>query len=141
MDQYCGPNGERKQNGTNVDLLVQCQAVMCVVIASEKAWADPLLVHGCLLRFTLPRQSEGRSFLVEPIFSKRSDAKSAVALHAISQGVGAWIKSVGDAVENLITPEMRAKAQSLIGPLSTECTRAGIQGQPAYIYAHEDGGT
>jgi hypothetical protein len=44
-------------------------------------------------------------------------------------------------VENLITPEMRTKAQSLIGPLSTECTRAGIQGQPVYTYAHEDGGT
>jgi hypothetical protein len=36
---------------------------------------------------------------------------------------------------------MRVKAQSLIGPLSTECTRAGIQGQPVYTYAHEDGGT
>ena len=36
---------------------------------------------------------------------------------------------------------MRAKAQSLIGPLSTECTRAGIQGQPVYTLAHEDGGT
>jgi hypothetical protein len=36
---------------------------------------------------------------------------------------------------------MRVKAQSLIGPLSTECTRAGIQGQPVYTLAHEDGGT
>jgi hypothetical protein len=98
-------------------------------------------VHGCLVRFNLPQIEDGRSYLVEPQFTKRSDAKSAVALLAISQNVGGWIHDITVAIENLITPEMRTKAASLIGPLYQECTRARIPGQPTYSYIHEDGGT
>ena len=98
------------------------------------------IAHGCLVRFNLPRVEEGRSYLVEPQFSKRSDAKSAVALLAISQNVGGWVHDISTAVENLITPEMRTKAGSLMAPLNQECTRARIVGQPTYNYLHEEGG-
>jgi hypothetical protein len=77
---------------------------------------------------------------VEPQFTKRSDAKSAVALLAISQNVGGWIHEISTAVENLITSEMRTKAGSLMAPLNQECTRARIVGQPTYSYLHEEGG-
>jgi hypothetical protein len=76
-----------------------------------------VVVHGCLVRFNLPKIEDGRSYLVEPQFTKRSDAKSAVALLAISQNVGGWIHDITMAIENLITADMRTKAASLIGPL------------------------
>lgn len=81
-----------------------------------------------------------RTYLVEPQFTKRADAKSAVALYAISQNVGGWIYEISKAIEDLLTPDMKVKAANLIAPLNSECTRAGLQGQPLYIYEHEEGG-
>jgi hypothetical protein len=102
---------------------------------------NKLIVHGCLLRFGSPRVEDGKSYLVEPQFVKRSDAKSAVALLAISQNVGGWIRDVTLPIENLITPEMRTKAGTLMAPLNQECARGGLVGQPFYTYIHEEGGT
>ncbi|CCA68056.1 hypothetical protein PIIN_01923 [Serendipita indica DSM 11827] len=98
-----------------------------------------LSMHGCLVRLNLPRREHSRSYLVEPQFTKRGDAKAAVALLAISQNIGGWIHEATTSVENLLTPEMRTKAATLIAPLYHECTKAGIPKQPIYEYAYEDG--
>jgi hypothetical protein len=69
-------------------------------------------VHGCLLR--LERPGETRSYLVDPKFLKRIDAKAAVCLQAMSQGVGDYIRSVGQALEHKVTPEMKTWANQHI---------------------------
>ncbi|KAG8802752.1 hypothetical protein FRC16_008775 [Serendipita sp. 398] len=98
-----------------------------------------LSLHGCLVRFNLPRIEDGRSYLVEPQFIKRSDAKAAVALLAISQDIGGWIAEITRTVEDQISPEMRAKSGSILVSLSQECVKARMLGQPIYDYTYEDG--
>jgi hypothetical protein len=106
-----------------------CQMQSCHVGTFSPPLSNPdfslVIVHG-LVRFDFPQIEDGRSYLVEPQFSKRSDPKSAVALLAISQNVGGWIHDIMVAIENLITPDMRTKTASLVGPLYQECTRARI---------------
>ncbi|KAG8820911.1 hypothetical protein FRC17_009988 [Serendipita sp. 399] len=98
-----------------------------------------LSLHGCLVRFNLPRLEDGRSYLVEPQFIRRADAKAAVALLAISQDVGGWIAGITKAIEDQITPEMRAKSGSILLSLSQECIKAKLQNQPTYEYVYDDG--
>jgi hypothetical protein len=72
-------------------------------------------VHGALLRVTRP--GECRSFLVDPRFAKRADAKAAVCLAALSEGIGAYIRSLSAAAEAKISPEIRRRAIEQILPL------------------------
>lgn len=71
--------------------------------------------HGAVLRLTRP--DEVRTYLVEPQFSKRADAKSAVCLAALAAGAGAYVRSIGDAIEAKISPEARTLVFDSIFPL------------------------
>ncbi|PVG03779.1 hypothetical protein CPB86DRAFT_810349 [Serendipita vermifera] len=70
-------------------------------------------LHDCLIRFTLSRTADGRSNLIEPQFTKRSDSKSAVTLLAISQNVGGWITAIEERIENLLLQDTKQQAYSL----------------------------
>jgi hypothetical protein len=71
-------------------------------------------VHGCLLRVEHP--SESKSYFVDPIFAKRVDAKAAVCLQAMSEGVASYIRGVGEAVNNKVTHSMRKWANEHVFP-------------------------
>ena len=71
-------------------------------------------VHGCLLR--LERPGEVKSYLVDTRFTKRAEAKSAVCLLAMSQGVGSYIRGVGKAVEDKLSPQMRRYISEVLLP-------------------------
>ncbi|KAF5384176.1 hypothetical protein D9615_003163 [Tricholomella constricta] len=72
-------------------------------------------LFGCVLRVDRPK--ECRAYLVDPIFVKRGDAKTAVCLLAMINGVGEYIRTAGIEVENKITPRLRALAHSQIFPM------------------------
>ncbi|KAG5644837.1 hypothetical protein DXG03_007564 [Asterophora parasitica] len=78
-------------------------------------------------RFTLKyfwpmRPGHRRAYLVDSIFGKRSDAKNAVIVSAMLQGVGEYIKAVGVAIENKITPKFRTIVHDQIFPmLNDQC--------------------
>ena len=74
-----------------------------------------LLAHGAVLRLTRP--GEVRTYMVEPQFSKRADAKSAVCLAALAAGVGAYVRGIGDAIEAKVSPEARSLVFDSIFPL------------------------
>jgi hypothetical protein len=98
-----------------------------------------LTVHGCLLR--LERPKETKSYLVDARFSKRADAKAAVCLQAMSQGVGSYIRSVGEEVENKVTPSMRKWANEQIFPiLGSEFSKIKPAGHPTYDFEKEKDG-
>jgi hypothetical protein len=109
-------------------------------LSYHNVFLNDFVVHGCLIRFTLPRVADGRSYLVEPQFTKRSDAKAAVALLAISQNVGGWISVVSETIENLLPQDVKQKAYSLVPTISHECKRAGLNQQPDYSFVHDEGG-
>ncbi|KAI9439364.1 hypothetical protein H4582DRAFT_134194 [Lactarius indigo] len=71
--------------------------------------------HGAVLRLTRP--GEVRTYMVEPQFSKRADAKSAVCLAALAADVGAYVRGIGAAIEAKITPEARSLVFDSIFPL------------------------
>jgi hypothetical protein len=100
---------------------------------------DSTLVHGCLLRIERPQES--RSYLVDARFPKRADAKAAVCLQAISQGVGDYIRTIGREVEFKIAPIMRRWANELIFPvLGSECNKIKPGTHPRYDYQKEKDG-
>ncbi|KAI0262038.1 hypothetical protein BC834DRAFT_892735 [Gloeopeniophorella convolvens] len=71
--------------------------------------------HGAVLR--LARPGEVRTFMVDPQFPKRADAKSAVCLAALSASVGAYVRSIGEALETKVSPETRTLVHESILPL------------------------
>ncbi|KDQ07787.1 hypothetical protein BOTBODRAFT_70139 [Botryobasidium botryosum FD-172 SS1] len=75
--------------------------------------------HGCLLRLELPT-GESRSFLVDSVFSKRQDAKTAVCLLAVSQGVGEYIRSLGEKYDEKLTKAMKDRAKELMTTIANE---------------------
>ncbi|KII84788.1 hypothetical protein PLICRDRAFT_179128 [Plicaturopsis crispa FD-325 SS-3] len=90
-------------------------------------------MHGCLLR--IERPGDSKSYLVDARFSKRADAKSAVCLQAMSQGVGNYIRAIGKAVEDMVTPMMRAWANEQVLPiLGAECNRLKPRCPPTYEF-------
>lgn len=99
-----------------------------------------MIVHGCLLRIERPQES--RSYMVDARFPKRADAKAAVCLQAIFQGVGDYIRGIGQEMENMITPIMRRWANDLIFPmLGSECSKVKPGTHPRYdFYKEKDGG-
>ncbi|PIL32569.1 hypothetical protein GSI_05272 [Ganoderma sinense ZZ0214-1] len=72
-------------------------------------------LHGCLLR--LERPGEVRSYLVEARFVKRMEAKAAVCLLAMSEGVGDYIRDVGKAVKDRLSPATRKHVSEVLQPL------------------------
>ncbi|KAL0948377.1 hypothetical protein HGRIS_010959 [Hohenbuehelia grisea] len=100
---------------------------------------DPAIgLTGCLLR--LERPEECKSYLVDPLFSKRADAKSAVCLLAISQGIGAYIRTVTEEVQNKISPRMRRLANERIFPLfNAESLKIRPENYPVYEFERVQG--
>ncbi|KDQ57916.1 hypothetical protein JAAARDRAFT_34726 [Jaapia argillacea MUCL 33604] len=72
--------------------------------------------YGCVLRISRP-SSPVRTHLVDAVFSKRTDAKAAVCLLAMSQGAGDHIRSIVREVEEKLTSEMRKLANERILPM------------------------
>jgi hypothetical protein len=75
------------------------------------------LAHGAVLRVVRP--GEVRTYLVDPQFPKRADAKNAVCLAALSAGVGASVRAIADALETKVSPETRTLVFDSILPLLT----------------------
>ncbi|KAH9939641.1 uncharacterized protein BXZ73DRAFT_23966, partial [Epithele typhae] len=100
--------------------------------------ADPVLgFHGCLLR--LERPGEVKSYLVDPRFSKRTEAKAAVCLLAMWEGVGAHIRSIAKAIEDKIPPQARKHANEVLAPtLNTEYRKVRGPGVPPTIEHDQD---
>ncbi|KAI5121538.1 hypothetical protein M0805_002598 [Coniferiporia weirii] len=95
-------------------------------------------LHGCIIR--LDRPEETRTYIVNPRFAKRADAKAAVCLLAMSQGISQYIRSVAASVENRITPEMRKKANEQILPiLGSEYAKLRHGMHPTYEFDHDQG--
>ena len=97
-------------------------------------------VHGCLLR--LERPGESMSYLVDARFYKRADAKAAVSLLAMSQGVGDYIRDVGAAMQTKVSHHLKMLAQQHIYPrLSTECAKIRPGNCPIFTtFTDRDGG-
>ncbi|KAI0367916.1 hypothetical protein BV20DRAFT_981087 [Pilatotrama ljubarskyi] len=96
---------------------------------------DPKLgFHGCLLR--LERPGEVKSYLVDARFSKRAEAKAAVCLLAMSEGVGDYIRGVAKAVEDKLPAATRKHVTEVLTPLLNAEYRKvhgpGIQPQIEY---------
>ncbi|KAL5501067.1 hypothetical protein ACEPAH_9454 [Sanghuangporus vaninii] len=95
-------------------------------------------LHGSIMR--LERPGETKTYMVEPRFAKRSDAKAAVCLQAMSQGVSKYIRSLADAVDSKITDEMRRLANEQILPiLGSEYGRLRHGMHPVYDYGFDNG--
>ncbi|KAK0486606.1 hypothetical protein IW261DRAFT_806113 [Armillaria novae-zelandiae] len=77
-------------------------------------------LSGYLLRIDRPGPKECKSYIVDARFHKRGDAKTAVALMAVSQGVGEWLKKVARDV-NKITQEMKRIKDTFLPKLNKEC--------------------
>ena len=88
-------------------------------------------VHGCLLR--LERPGECRSFLIEPRFQKRGDAKAAVCLLAMSQGIGNYIREIGAATQTKPSHHFKTLAHQYIYPqLVSECEKIRTGNRPIF---------
>ncbi|KAF8451951.1 hypothetical protein L210DRAFT_3626351 [Boletus edulis BED1] len=74
-------------------------------------------LHGCILK--LDRPGEYKASLIDARFPKRSDAKAAVCLQAVSEGIGDYIHSIASAVDNKVSPTMRSFSSSLVYPALT----------------------
>ena len=98
-----------------------------------------LTVHGCLLK--LDRPGEYKASLVDARFPKRSDAKAAVCLQAMSEGIGDYIRSIASAVDNKITPAMRSFSSSLVFPaLTSGLSKIDTDLRPHFEYDKERDG-
>ncbi|EGN97416.1 hypothetical protein SERLA73DRAFT_75102 [Serpula lacrymans var. lacrymans S7.3] len=90
-------------------------------------------LHGCLLR--IERPGDSKSYLVDPRFPKRADAKAAVCLQAMSQGVGDYIRSISAAVEGKVTPTMRTWVNDHVVPvLASEYSKIKPGAHPQYDF-------
>ncbi|KAK0234597.1 hypothetical protein EDD85DRAFT_792625 [Armillaria nabsnona] len=87
-------------------------------------------LSGYLLRIDRPNPKECKSYIIDARFNKRGDAKTAVALMAMSQGVGEWLKKVARDV-NKITQEMKRVKDSFLPKLNKECQTSNSE-QPTF---------
>ncbi|KAF8258505.1 hypothetical protein EI94DRAFT_1911940 [Lactarius quietus] len=71
--------------------------------------------HGAVLRLTRP--GEVRTYMVDPQFAKRVDAKSAVCLAALAAGVGHYVRGIGAVLDAKISPEAKSLVFDCIFPL------------------------
>ncbi|OCH85385.1 hypothetical protein OBBRIDRAFT_798230 [Obba rivulosa] len=104
-------------------------------IASNFIWTANAQtgLHGCLLRLTRP--GESRSYLADAIFAKRNEAKAAVCLLAMSQGVGTWIRDLAKEVENRLSPEVKKQVTDMLLPaLLSEYRKVRPSASPAFDF-------
>ena len=100
---------------------------------------SPPIVHGCLLK--LDRPGEYKASLVDARFPKRSDAKAAVCLQAMSEGFGNYIRSIASAVDGKVTQTMRSFSSTLAYPaLMSELSKIGTDLHPHVEYDKERDG-
>ncbi|KAF9524226.1 hypothetical protein CPB83DRAFT_621767 [Crepidotus variabilis] len=93
-------------------------------------------LHGCILR--IQRPGETRTYLVDPQFPRRSDAKSAVCLLAMSQGVGNYIRGLKEEAENKLSAERRKLAnEKIIQALFSECAKVKPGNRLFFIFQTE----
>jgi hypothetical protein len=79
--------------------------------------------------------------MVDATFPKRADAKAAVCFQAMSQGIGNYIRAIGQAVENKVTPAMRKFATEQVFPaLVSECAKIKPGTHPVYEYPKDQDG-
>jgi hypothetical protein len=97
-------------------------------------------VFGCLLR--IERTGEhSRSYIVDCTFSKRADAKAAVCLQAMSEGLGDYIRAISSTIESKVTPEMRKYVTERVYPvLAAEYAKFRPGTHPSYDYQKDKDG-
>ena len=91
-----------------------------------------LIVHGCLLR--VERPGECRSYLADPRFQKRADAKAAVCLQAMSLGVGNYIRELGTAVATKVSHFRTLANQYILPQLASECEKTQPGNRPVFTF-------
>ena len=97
-------------------------------------------MHGCLLK--VDRLGEYKAFIVDARFPKRSDAKAAVCLQAMSEGIGNYIRSIISVVDSKITPKMRSFSSSLVQPaLNSALNKIDTELHPRFEYNKERNGS
>lgn len=80
--------------------------------------------------------------MVEARFPKKSDAKSAVCLQAMSEKVGAYVRDVARKVEQLVPPELRdLAAHHIFTALSMESNSIYVGNIPRYEFTRDKEGT
>lgn len=92
-------------------------------------------LHGCFLR--LDRPTEYRAYLVDPRFPKRSDAKAAVCLQALSHGAGEYMRAIGKAVEARVTPLMKTWVNDQVYPVLLSEYNKVRSRHPTFTYEKE----
>ncbi|KAF7986956.1 hypothetical protein HWV62_12783 [Athelia sp. TMB] len=75
-------------------------------------------LHGCLLR--IERPGELKAYLVDTRFVKRADAKAAVCLQAMSQGVGDYIRDISHHLDGKVTKRMKDWGNEVVSILTAE---------------------
>lgn len=96
-------------------------------------------VHGCLLR--IERPDETRTYFVDPQFPKRADARSAVCLLAMSQGVGDYIRGLKEEAENKLPEHKRKLAnEKLLQILASECAKVRPGNRISFVFVQERDG-
>lgn len=89
----------------------------------------------------IERPGETRTYLVDPQFPKRSDARSAVCLLGMSQGVGDYIRGLKEEAENKLPPEKRRLAnEKLLQALSYECSKVKPGNRLIFLFSTERDG-
>ncbi|KAF8315797.1 uncharacterized protein EI90DRAFT_300196 [Cantharellus anzutake] len=79
-------------------------------------------LHGCVLRLDHP-SLPSRSYMVDAVFSKRQEAKTAVCLQAISEDVGEYIRSTGIKYNESLTKDMKEQATKLYTVITQDLSR------------------
>ncbi|KAF8840465.1 hypothetical protein BDN67DRAFT_644579 [Paxillus ammoniavirescens] len=93
-------------------------------------------LHGCVLK--LDRPGDYRAYLVDARFPKRSDAKAAVSLQAMSHGVGNYIRTITSTVQEKVTPLMRSFSTNFIYPtLMAELSKIHLELHPHFEFKKE----
>jgi len=78
---------------------------------------------------------------MDPLFPKRVDAKPAVCLLALSQGLGNYIRGIQDSIDNKLSPEMRVLANTrFMQALSAECARVRQGNRTNFVYSMDRDG-
>ncbi|KIJ06047.1 hypothetical protein PAXINDRAFT_20735 [Paxillus involutus ATCC 200175] len=93
-------------------------------------------LHGCVLK--LDRPGDYRAYLVDARFPKRSDAKAAVSLQAMSHGVGNYIRAITSDIQEKVTPLMRSFSTNFIYPtLTAELSKIYLELHPHFEFKKE----
>ncbi|KAF9560441.1 hypothetical protein CPC08DRAFT_476235 [Agrocybe pediades] len=94
------------------------------------------MLHGCILR--IERPGETRTYIVDPVFTKRADARPGVALLAMSQGLGDYLRSIKHGIDDKLPPDMRTMANvKFMQMLSMECCRVRAGNRPVFLFSSD----